>query len=305
MTGPAFPTVAFIGATGRSGSTLVSRVLGASPQSCSVGELCWIWNYGLISNRLCGCGEPFLDCPFWTAVGAEGFGGWHRLDAEALNRVRRDLVNTRAVPRVWRRGLAADDRLGDYTRTLSALYGAIAQVSGARVVVDNSKQVAAALVAELVPDIDLRLVHLVRSVQGVAYSWTRHVTRTDMGGEEMRRRSPARTALRWDADNLMFERLGRRGTPRLLVRYDDFVRDARRETTRMLEFLGVHEDPSGFVGSDWADLGLEHSVWGNPMRERSGREQIRRDVGWRTGLSRADQALVSSLAAPVSRRYQD
>ena len=296
-------TVGFIGATGRSGSTLLARVLGGAATTCSVGELCWIWNYGLLANRDCGCGEPFLSCPFWLAVGERAFGGWDHLDATALNQTRRDLVSTRKVPSLWRRGADADPRLPGYLQTWSALYRGIADVSGAQVVIDNSKQVPAALVAALAPGVDLRLVHLVRSVHGVAYSWTKHVPRADMGGKEMRRRSPGRTALRWSADNIMFERLGARGLPRLAVRYDDFVADARASTIRILDFLGVPDPDPAFVGPDWADLGVEHSVWGNPMRGRDGRESIRRDEGWRAGMATRDRVLVSGLAAPAIRRY--
>ncbi len=50
--------VCLIGATGRSGSTLVSRVLGSVPGAFSVGELCWLWTYGVLRNRACGCGQP-------------------------------------------------------------------------------------------------------------------------------------------------------------------------------------------------------------------------------------------------------
>ncbi len=298
-------TVAYIGATGRSGSTLLARVLGASPQACSVGELCWIWNYGLISNRPCGCGEPFRSCPFWSEVGQAAYGGWDNIDPQALNQVRRDLVSTKALPSLWRRGIGADPRLPGYTRTLGELYAAISRVSGAPVVVDNSKQVPAALVAAMVPGIDLRLVHLVRSVHGVAYSWVKHVRRDDMGGEEMRRRPPARTALRWSVDNAMFERMAGRGLPRLLVHYDDFVADARQETVRVLDFLGVPDPDPQFVGPDWAEFQTEHSVWGNPIRDRTGRQAIRKDDGWRSGLSRLDRAVVSTVAAPAIRRYGD
>jgi hypothetical protein len=219
--------------------------------------------------------------------------------------VRRDLVSTKALPSLWRRGVAADPRLPDYAQTLATLYDAISRVSGAPVVVDNSKQVPAALVAAMAPGIDLRLVHLVRSVHGVAYSWVKHVRREDMGGEEMRRRPPARTALRWSVDNAMFERMATRGLPRLVVHYDDFVADARRETVRVLDFLSVPDPDPAFVGPDWAEFQTEHSVWGNPIRDRTGRQEIRKDDGWRTGLSRLDRALVSTVAAPAIRRYGD
>jgi hypothetical protein len=119
----------------------------------------------------------------------------------------------------------------------------------------------------------------------------------------MRRRGPGRTALRWDADNLLFERLGRAGTPRLLLRYEDFVTDARSSTSTVLQFLDEPVDQLDYVGPDWADLGVEHSVWGNPMRGREGREQLRPDEGWRTGLAQRDARLVSALTAPVRGRF--
>jgi hypothetical protein len=267
-----------------------------------VGELCWIWNYGVLNDRPCGCGEPFGSCPFWTAVGQQGFGGWQQLDANRLNGIRKALVQTSAVRSLWP-GKPGPPDLQEYVGTLSTLYRAIADVSGASVVVDNSKQVAAALVVNRVPGVDLRLLHLVRSPHGVAYSWTKHVARGDMGGNEMRRRGPGRTALRWDADNLLFERLGRAGTPRLLLRYEDFVTDARSSTSTVLQFLDEPVDQLDYVGPDWADLGVEHSVWGNPMRGREGREQLRPDEGWRTGLAQRDARLVSALTAPVRGRF--
>jgi hypothetical protein len=294
--------VAFVGATGRSGSTLVARVLGGAPGACSVGELCWIWNYGVLNDRPCGCGEPFSACPFWTAVGELGFGGWQQLDAQRLNGIRKALVQTSSVRSLWP-GRPGPPDLDEYVGTLGRLYRAIAEVSGASVVIDNSKQVAAALVVRRVPEVDLRLLHLVRSPHGVAYSWTKHVSRGDMGGNEMRRRGPGRTALRWDADNLLFERLGRAGTPRLLLRYEDFVTDARTSTAKVLDFLDEPASELDYVGPDWADLGVEHSVWGNPMRGREGREQLRPDEGWRTGLAQRDARLVSALTAPVRGRF--
>ena len=68
--------VAFVGGHGRSGSTLLSRVLGAVPGFVTVGELCYLWDQGVLMDRMCGCGKSFSECEFWTAVGKEAFGGW-------------------------------------------------------------------------------------------------------------------------------------------------------------------------------------------------------------------------------------
>src|SRR3712207_4296906 len=159
--GPAVPApapvqVAFIGATGRSGSTLLSRVLGTVPGVCSVGELCWIWSYGVLRNRSCGCGAAFSDCPFWTGVGKRAYGGWDQLDAERATALRRSLTGNTRIPHLWSggRGSFASD-LAEYAGLLGGLYAAIRDESGAQVVVDNSKQTGAALVARRAPGVQL------------------------------------------------------------------------------------------------------------------------------------------------------
>ena len=297
--------VAFIGGTGRSGSTLVSRVLGSIPGVCSVGELCWLWSYGVKHNRPCGCGETFSDCPFWTEVGRIAYGGWPQMDAERGIALRRSLMRNGQLLNLWRGGGRAAAELAEYTDLLSSLYTAIREASGADIVVDNSKQTAAALIARRTPGVDLRVIHLVRRSHGVAYSWTKHVARADKDGKEMRRRPPVRTALRWTTDNVLFESLGRAGTPRLLVRYEDFVTDARSESERILSFLGMERSPEDlpFLSKDTVDLAPDHSVWGNPMRLRTGPETLRPDDSWRTGLSRRDRSLVTALSSPALARY--
>ena len=80
------------------------------------------------------------------------------------------------------------------------LYAAAATVSGASVLVDSSKHAALAYCLRFAPSIDLRVVHVVRDSRGVAYSWTKTVTRPETDGlEEMTRYSPSRSALLWNA----------------------------------------------------------------------------------------------------------
>ncbi|MDP9239191.1 MAG: sulfotransferase family protein, partial [Actinomycetota bacterium] len=56
-------------------------------------------------------------------------------------------------------------------------------------------------------------------------------------------------------------------------------------------------------GPDWVELGVDHSVWGNPMRLRTGREPLRRDDSWRAGLPAADRRIVTALSLPALARY--
>lgn len=298
--------VAFLAATGRSGSTLVARVLGSLPGTCSVGELCWIWTYGLKLNRPCGCGTDFAECPFWHAVGERAFGGWANVDAEEAIGLRRDLTSNRRVPELFTKPTReTSHKLQRYTALMSPLYRAIRDESGADIVVDNSKQAGVALIARRTPGVDLEVVHLVRRSHGVAHSWSKHVQRSDNPGKEMRRRGPGRTALRWTADNLLFELLGRTGTPMTTVRYEDFVANPQPSTRELASFLRIAPDAVAdlFPTADSVALASDHSVWGNPMRLRTGPEVLRADDAWRSGMAQGSRRSVTLLSWPALARY--
>jgi hypothetical protein len=298
--------VLFIGATGRSGSTLVSRVLGSLPGCFSVGELCWVWTYGVLRNRPCGCGRPFLECEFWDGVGRRAFGGWDRVDAVRANELRRLVTRNARIPQLLVHplpGTASD--IDEYVELLAPLYAAISAQSGDAVIIDNSKQPEVALMARRTPGVDLSVLHLVRRSHGVAYSWTKHITRSDKAGREMLRRPPSRTAAAWLVDNALFETIGRMGTPRLGMRYEDFVEAPRKCTRRVVDFLDldVPDEQMPFRGDSDVVLAADHSVWGNPMRLQTGVIPMRPDEGWRAGLPGEARRTVSAISWPGLLRY--
>jgi hypothetical protein len=307
MLGTTQSRVCYIGATGRSGSTLVSRVLGSLPGACSVGELCWIWTYGVLRNRPCGCGEPFLECPFWTGVGKRAFDGWDHVDATRANDLRRRVTQNSRIPELVTRPVGRETAhdFDEYVALLEPLYRAITAESGASVIIDNSKQPEVALLARRTPGVDLSVLHLVRRSHGVAYSWTKHITRADKAGREMLRRAPSRTAAAWLADNALFELIGRTGTPRMQLRYEDFVAAPRSSTRDVVAFLGldVPEAELPFEGESSVVLEPDHSVWGNPMRLQTGAIPLRPDEAWRTGLPAAERRTVSAISWPGLLRY--
>ena len=67
--------VLYIAGVGRSGSTLLERMLGAVPGSVNAGELNAIFSRVASQDQRCGCGEPFSPAPF----GGRGRRGVRRL----------------------------------------------------------------------------------------------------------------------------------------------------------------------------------------------------------------------------------
>ncbi|MCZ7671658.1 MAG: sulfotransferase [Chloroflexi bacterium] len=62
--------VLFIAGAGRSGSTLLERMLGQTADLSPIGELRHLGRQDFELD-LCGCGQRFQECPFWAAVFAE------------------------------------------------------------------------------------------------------------------------------------------------------------------------------------------------------------------------------------------
>ncbi|HEX8345363.1 MAG TPA: sulfotransferase, partial [Actinoplanes sp.] len=153
---------------------------------------------------------------------------------------------------------------------------------------------------------DLRVVHVVRDARGVAYSWTKTVSRPETDGtEEMTRYSPGRSAMLWNAHNAAFGLLARRGVPVRRIRYEEFLTEPRAALIHLAEFAGVTLKPADleFLRPEHADLRVGHSAAGNPMRFTVGRLPLRRDDAWVRALPAAQRRLVGAVCAPMLRAY--
>lgn len=337
------PRVVFIGGSGRSGSTLIERVLDQLPGACSVGETVQIWEQALARGEPCGCGLPLTACPFWSQVGKLAFDGWGELDVDAQIALKLSADRTRylpglallrraghgspgpggqaeAVPRAPRRGLAG--RADTYAQCYASLYKAIAAASGSPVVIDSSKRPMLAFCLRRIPGLDLRVIHVIRDSRAVAYSWTKVVPRPEAAGTTgtsqaddavapaafMQTVSPARTAMRWNILNAAFHVLAWRGVPTLRVRYEDFVADPAGSLQRMTDFAcgpgAVPADLGAALAAGHADFAVTHTAAGNPMRFRTGRTQIRRDDAWHSQLPARDRRVVTLLTAPLLAAYR-
>jgi hypothetical protein len=300
--------VLFIGGLGRSGTTVVERVLGEVPGVCSAGELVHLWFRAVLGDERCGCGEPFSRCAFWQGVGERAFGGWDRSLAERMETLRARVDRTRFIPRLMLRGTrgATGAELAEYVSVFRRLYQAIADQSGAAVVIDSSKHSSLAYCLRTDPGIDLRVVHAVRDSRGVAYSWTKEVRRPESaeGSDLMTRYSPVRSALLWMGHNTSLALLARLGTPTRVLRYEDFVAEPERRVRELAVFAGLPDDqPLDFLDGSSVELAASHTVAGNPMRFTVGRIGLRRDDAWRSELPRDQRRLTTVLTLPLLAAY--
>ncbi|MFI7636662.1 sulfotransferase [Nonomuraea sp. NPDC049400] len=283
--------VIYLGGLGRSGTTLLERLLGELPGVVALGEVVHLWERGVLAEELCGCGTPFPACPFWRQVGERAFGGWTHALVRRVLTLRRRVDRTRRIPRI------AHPELAEYVQAYRLLY----EAAGAPVVIDSSKHasLACCLVAG---GVDVRIVHVVRDPRAVAHSWARTVQRPE-DGRPMTRWGPARTAIHWTAQNTALELLPGRGARVTRVRYEDLLAAPGPTIAALALSLGLTEPDRPFLDDRTAWLGPSHTASGNPMRFLVGRVELRRDDSWVRGLPDGDRRVVDALTWPLRARY--
>lgn len=301
--------VLFVGGIGRSGSTLLDRMLGEMPDVCAVGEVVHLWERGLRDGERCGCGTPFPQCEFWSAVGQHAFGGWDTVDPDRLNQLAQRVDRTRFVPKMALPWLPESFRrdLLEYASYYARVYDAVRTVSGCQVVVDSSKHASLSFVLRWAEGIDLRVLHLVRDSRGVAHSWAKQVRRPDVVDHEdwMAQSTARQISAQWLGQNASFHLLDGVGVPVLRERYEDLIAAPAPMLRRIRAFAGLPEraDELGFLHDRTVTLQHSHTVSGNPMRFSHGDVALTADDQWRSAMPDTARRTVSAITLPLRIRY--
>lgn len=270
----------------------------------AVGELRYVWQRGLIENRLCGCGETFSTCAFWKEVVARAFPDGD-VDSHRFVALQDRGTRMRQLPATFASRRRARARLEDYPEVLSRLVRAIADVAGAHTVVDSSKLPPYGAILRLAPDIDLRVVHLVRDPRATAYSWQQAKDQPDRGVPgTMQRQSAVKSALLWSTWNSAAEALGRSlGASYLRLQYEDLIADPETSLRAVLRLIGTPDSALPLVEPHRVALAQSHTVAGNPDRFHSGAVDLRPDERWKSAMSPRSALAVQLLTAPLMLRY--
>jgi hypothetical protein len=300
------PRVMFVGGYGRSGSTVLDTLLDRVPGVTAVGEFRHLFGRALHDNELCSCGKPFDDCAYWSAVLDRAFpNGYDRARIHDAVRAVNRVVATPRVMYPSLRTAAMRENCRIYAEAFVAAYRAVADVSGASVVVDSSKYPLHGLFLSTVPEVDLVAMLLVRDPRAVAYSWTRHKPRPEIHWKEaeMPRHGIARSAFAWNLSNWLTERLRTRGVSLREQRYEDLVAEPVPELAAIASYaLGRDTDVTDSVFAADPEPS-RHTIGGNPVKLQTGPIVLRRDDAWQAAMNREQKAVVRVLCAWQMRRF--
>ena len=306
-------TIVFIGAVGRSGTTLLERTLATSPHTVALGEMVHLWHRSARHDESCGCGLAFGDCPFWHEVGQRAFGGWEQVALDEIDSDRLRVDRNRYIPFLIAPQLAPPSFRAArrrYLEVLDRLYGAIHDVASQSrpgvVLIDSSKHPSYLFLIRGLTSHRLHLLHVTRDPRGVANSWAKQVARPE-DGDHMEQLGTMRAIARWTSHNLSFQLAGWIGVPRRRLSYERFTSDPL-ELGRKVDDL-LTSDQTTIVQQQLAiddhtvTLDVDHTVSGNPMRFTVGPVAIRSDESWRNTMPQRQQLVVGTLTTPLRQVY--
>jgi hypothetical protein len=185
----------------------------------------------------------------------------------------------------------------DHADLMTRTYQAIAERTGAGVIVDSTKIAGEAALLAHMAGVRPYYVHLVRDPRAAAESW-----RTPK--QYCAPMSAARSTAYWNCFNLASEALIRRYPERSLsLRYERFIADPAGTIDALLRWCGADPAANPVRGST-VELHTNHTVTGNPDRFRTGITLIRdADDAWRASLPGRARLTAQALSWPLSRRY--
>jgi len=297
--------VLYIGGAGRSGSTLLEMILGNNPGFFSVGEVRFFWEYTTQENVVCGCGDALNACSFWLEV-HRSMSAEKEMNFSRMAKLSSQLNRTRNAP--WITTNIDWNLLPGYKDLLEGtriLYETIWHTSGKPVIVDASKVPSQLSLLRRIPQIDLRVIHLVRDGRAVAYSWSQRRKQElakIANRSHMPQHSAWRSMLTWIIENYYTIRVSR-GLPSTLVRYESFVRDPISTLGGALHRLGFEDIDFGWLKHENLILNTTHSVEGNPIRFTKSGISISADAEWQQNMPAYIKLSLGLMGLPLLSRF--
>jgi len=319
--------LAYILAASHSGSTLLSMLLASHRQIATVGELkLSSGTMGAIGHYRCSCGALIQKCGFWHRVKESmklrGFEfdltnagtdysaaeSWYSrrllapMHGGKLFEIARDAAL--GLSSQWRR------RLPEIHGRNAALAATVAEIARVEVVVDSSKTAVRLKYLLRNPELDVRVIRLIRDGRGVALTYMDPAGFADAtdpalrgggsGGERKKERlSMPQAAYEWRRDNEEAEHLLRYvdRSRWVEVRYEELCVDTDNTLDRLFMLMGLESRKRAREFRM-----VEHHVVGNGMR-LDGTSEIRLDQRWKSALTEDNLKVFDHVAGDMNRRY--
>lgn len=289
------------------GSTLLSFMLNTHPQIFGIGEMGPYAPYENEEYR-CSCGEKLTECPFVSKVKylmENNYGipfdtaQWNLRHEVTLNRFTKFLTRdpigssflTLISPIAKTLFLNYKEMIQTYSARNEAFMRAALDATGKQVFFDATKSFRRIQLFNKNPNINLKVLHLVRDPRGYVFSALN------------RHRKPVHISARqWVLENSFIDSNLRGHNPHkwIHLKYETLCLEPEKTLNNLADFVGV--DSFAALPERFGDN--VHHIIGNNMRLRpDALKSIKFDEKWRGNLSADDLKIVGRIAGEQAKKY--
>lgn len=283
----------YIVSASHSGSTLLDLMLSHHAHIQGVGEVMHLKQW-LDKDLLCSCNQPLSHCHFWQQVlnGASNC----QYSLPLAGTIRSPMGNSSPIQHFWPSG-----RLYEYGQCCHRLFSRVQQVSGKPYILDSSKALGRLKALLNFPELDVRIIHLVRDVRSVCASAAKSHRRPSFADAVYTQPIPVSvSALKWLSANVSLEMMATsKGLTYKKVFYEDLVRDPQNIMKSLCCFLELPWDANCLQPK----TRHIHNISGSRWRYRDDQAQVSASFLRQPEMSFFQRGLVTMIAGVKNRRY--
>jgi hypothetical protein len=294
--------IIYIAGYGRSGSTLLERILSSNDQLFGLGEVKFLYDSLLKNDSYCSCGEKVSDCDYWSKIIQEA----KLKDTDYLQEIEK-LRKKNEYLHTFIFDFFKDKK--EYSELLSKLYQNIINhaPSETKYVIDSSKTARDSFFRPFIlsKKFNVKVIHLVRDGRGCMWSNIKGSNRKMEKGLDPKLKFPSlRTAISWSLANLsphIFQY--RYSNNYIRVKYEDFVEKPEESLNKIAKYLDIDLSEQINMLKKQKEIPLGHQLAGNRLRKKK-KIILKKDDEWKRQLNLYNRLIFALFSWPFALKYR-
>jgi hypothetical protein len=296
----------YIAGSGRSGSTLLEKILGQNQGITALGEVCNIW-FANPPQGQCGCGKALVDCEFWGHIFSLAFPNISATYVKHMQELGVESDRLRYIPAILF-SLGTDKKAEEYMAGMKKLYSAAYSTRPGSILLDSSKKISWLYLLSQHPEFEIYVIHLVRDARGVVYSWSKtaeQLSRQHGRDVALPVIHPYKAGISWFWEQYLAARMRSQFHGYLNLRYEDLIMAPNTTLLKVYKFIGLESHTIPAIHGNQISLPTPiHSISGNPIRLSTGLTQLTLDQEWQNKMPSGIKFMVTLLTLPYLIRYR-
>jgi hypothetical protein len=290
--------IIYIAGYGRSGSTLLERILSSNDHLFGLGEVKFLFNSLINNESYCSCGEKISDCDYWNKV-------IKKTSLKDTNYLQ-ELEALRKKNEFLHSIIFSNNK--EYIKILDVLYKNIIEFAPAetKYVIDSSKTARDSFFRPFIlsKNFNVKVIHLVRDGRGCMWSNIKGSNRKMEKGLDPKLEFPSlRSAISWSLANLsphVFQY--KHNNNYIRVKYEDFVKNPESSLNEIAEYLDVDLSEQVNILKKQKEIPLGHQLAGNRLRKKK-KIILKNDDEWKEKLTLYNRLIFALFSWPFALKY--